>query len=218
MFKAIAEELRRRDAERSTRASELTEKYAPEDLTGQREEIARLLSEGLIGADIASAAMEDINKRDPLAQFMDGLVKAGDDALKAATARATSITESGLTPWEKAQRDMEEAKGLNAQGLLSDEALGRAIAAGMENSPMAQMEQERLAWMKEAMKEVPQDAVERSVDALSGGDVAGQVMRGALGGAQNLQQEQLNAQKRMERWLSIIAGGGAQQPMMAWGR
>lgn len=216
MFGPLVEAMKQFEEAQRMRGAELTEKFFPEDFAAQRAELNKLLEGGFIDQTVFDAALKDLEARDPVAKWFQAMLDAGEAALEKQKGLADSLTDSLLTPWERAQKEMGAAQEMAGRGLISEDTYARAIAKGMEDSPMAQMEKERAAWMEQLMNQVPEEAA-RSIDALSGGDIRGQVARGQLGGAVDLQQEQLNTQKRMEKWLSILAGGGT-TPAFSWGR
>lgn len=216
MFGPLVEAMKQFEEAQRMRGAELTEKFFPEDFAGQRAELNKLLQDGFIDQTVFDAALKDLEARDPVAKWFQTMLDAGEAALEKQKGLADSLTDSLMTPWERAQKEMGAAQEMAGRGLISEDTYARAIAKGMEDSPMAQMEKERAAWMEQLMNQVPEEAA-RSIDALSGGDIRGQVARGQLGGAMDLQQEQLNTQKRMEKWLAILAGGGT-TPAFSWGR
>jgi hypothetical protein len=216
MFGPLIEAMKQFEEAQSMRGAELTEKFFPEDFASQRAELNKLLEGGFIDQTVFDAALKDLEARDPVAKWFQKMLDAGEAALEKQKGLADALTDSLLTPWERAQKEMGAAQEMAGRGLISEDTYARAIAKGMEDSPMAQMEKERAAWMEQLMNQVPKEAA-RSIDALSGGDIVGQVRRGQLGGAMDLQQEQLNTQKRLEKWLAVIAGGGV-TPAFSWGR
>jgi hypothetical protein len=166
----------------------------------------RLLKAGMLSAEDYNRQLTAISKTYTEAEFGDQMRQFEADKQK-----GKGLAESMMTPWEKARANMAEAEDLFSKGLIDAQTLQRTREK--EFAPFMAAEQQR---MRDMMGEVPQEAA-RSIDALSGGDIVGQVRRGQLGGAMDLQQEQLNTQKRMEKWLAILAGGGV-TPAFSWGR
>lgn len=166
----------------------------------------RLLKAGMLSAEDYNRQLTAISKTYTEAEFGDQMRQFEADKQK-----GKGLAESMMTPWEKARANMAEAEDLFSKGLIDAQTLQRTREK--EFGPLMAAEQQR---MRDMMGEVPQEAA-RSIDALSGGDIVGQVRRGQLGGAMDLQQEQLNTQKRMEKWLAILAGGGV-TPAFSWGR
>ena len=166
----------------------------------------RLLKAGMLSAEDYNRQLTAISKTYTEAEFGDQMRQFEADKQK-----GKGLAESMMTPWEKARANMAEAEELFGKGLIDAQTLERTKEK--EFGPLMAAEQQR---MRDMMGDVPQEAA-RSIDALSGGDIVGQVRRGQLGGAMDLQQEQLNTQKRMEKWLAILAGGGV-TPAFSWGR
>jgi hypothetical protein len=85
-----------------------------------------MLEEGRIDQGVYSAAMEDVNKKDPAYQQAETLRKEMEKADEDIKKRAESIAQSVVTPLEAFQEKMKEIAELEASGALSGEQAGRA--------------------------------------------------------------------------------------------